>query len=204
MPLSPPAARERLHTRTITCHGYQRADGLFDIEGHITDVKTTPVPNEWRRDIPPGVPIHEMWARLTLDKDMLVVSAEAASDHTPYEICPAVAPSFAALAGLRIGPGWRKLVKETVGGTKGCTHIVELIGVRHRRLSDPLAGARQGVQVEPDDAPAHSRHLPRAALRRSGGEALFPHPLCRRREASLVRTVSTLMETVSYRRHSGR
>ncbi|MBM3481835.1 MAG: DUF2889 domain-containing protein [Alphaproteobacteria bacterium] len=129
MPLSPPAARERLHTRTITCHGYQRADGLFDIEGHITDVKTTPVPNEWRRDIPPGVPIHEMWARLTLDKDMLVVSAEAASDHTPYEICPAVAPSFAALAGLRIGPGWRKLVKETVGGTKGCTHIVELIGV---------------------------------------------------------------------------
>lgn len=129
MPLSAPAARELLHTRTFICHGYQRADGQFDIEGHITDVKTRPAPNEWRGEIQPGVPIHEMWVRLTIDKDMLVTAAEAASDHTPYEICPAVAPSFAGLQGLRIGPGWRQKVKEKVGGTKGCTHIVELIGV---------------------------------------------------------------------------
>jgi hypothetical protein len=129
MPLSAPAARELLHTRHIECHGYRRADGLFDIEGHITDTKTSPIPNEWRGPIPPGEPLHEMWIRLTLDSDMLVVEAEAASDHTPYAICPEAAPNFAALKGLRVGPGWNKAVKERVGRTRSCTHIAELCGV---------------------------------------------------------------------------
>ncbi|MSO73585.1 MAG: DUF2889 domain-containing protein [Alphaproteobacteria bacterium] len=129
MPLSAPAARKHLHTRAIECRGYQREDGLFDIEGHITDTKTTSIPNEWRGPIEPGVPLHEMWIRLTIDSDMTVHEAEAASDHTPYEICPSAAPNFAALKGLRIGPGWNKAVKERIGRTKSCTHIAELCGV---------------------------------------------------------------------------
>jgi hypothetical protein len=129
MPLSKPAPRTHLHTRTVTCQGYQREDGLFDIEGHITDVKTTPVPNEWRGEIAPGVPIHEMWIRLTVDLDFTVQEAEAVSDHTPFSICPAAAANFAALKGLRIGPGWNKAVKERVARTESCTHIAELAGV---------------------------------------------------------------------------
>jgi hypothetical protein len=129
MPLSKPVAREHLHTRTITCKGYQREDGLFDIEGHITDVKTSPVPNEWRGELKPGDPIHEMWIRLTIDIDFLVHEAEAVSDNTPFEICPAAAANFAALKGLRIGAGWNKAVKQRIGRTESCTHIAELAGV---------------------------------------------------------------------------
>ena len=40
MPLTPPAARETLHTRRIEINGYRRADGLFDIEAHLTDRKS--------------------------------------------------------------------------------------------------------------------------------------------------------------------
>ena len=32
------------------------------------------------------------------------------------------------MAGLTIGPGWRKAIAERVGGVKGCTHLVELLG----------------------------------------------------------------------------
>ena len=40
MPLSAPAApRRRLHTRRITFEGFQREDGLFDIDARLTDVK---------------------------------------------------------------------------------------------------------------------------------------------------------------------
>ena len=39
MPLSPAAPREHIHTRTVTCRGYRRKDGLWDIEGHLVDVK---------------------------------------------------------------------------------------------------------------------------------------------------------------------
>ena len=40
MPLTEPAARELLHTRVIDMRGYIRDDGLWDIEGHLTDNKS--------------------------------------------------------------------------------------------------------------------------------------------------------------------
>ena len=45
MPLSPPVGRQHLHTRRVTCQGFFREDGLWDIEGRITDDdKVTLVP----------------------------------------------------------------------------------------------------------------------------------------------------------------
>ena len=38
MPLSGPAPRKLIHTRKIRCTGIERDDGLWDIEGRITDV----------------------------------------------------------------------------------------------------------------------------------------------------------------------
>ncbi len=41
MPLPAASAnRTPLHTRVVECRGFARDDGLFDIEGSITDVKT--------------------------------------------------------------------------------------------------------------------------------------------------------------------
>jgi hypothetical protein len=127
MPLSTAAPREHLHTRAIEVKGYQRADGLWDIEGHITDVKSYAFSNEWRGEVTPGIPLHEMWIRLTLDDDLIVQGVEAATDNSPYRICPEAAPNFHVLKGLKIGRGWNKTVKELLGNTQGCTHIVELL-----------------------------------------------------------------------------
>ena len=128
MPLSPPAERELLHLRDIALRGWRRADGRYDIEAHLRDTKTSPIPNDHRGEIPPGEPLHGMGLRLTVDEDLIVVACEAASDHTPYAMCPQAAPNFAALAGLRIGPGFNRAVAERVGGVKGCTHLRELLG----------------------------------------------------------------------------
>ena len=38
MPLPSPAPRTHIHARTVRLDGYRRADGLWDIEGHLTDV----------------------------------------------------------------------------------------------------------------------------------------------------------------------
>ena len=40
MPLPRPVPRKLSHNRVIDCRGYERDDGLWDIEGHLTDVKT--------------------------------------------------------------------------------------------------------------------------------------------------------------------
>ena len=128
MPLSPPADREKLHTRTIEMHGYRRADGLFDIEARLTDTKSYEFSNHDRGVIEPGVPLHGMLARMTVSEDMVITAFEAVTEHGPYAICPSAAPNFARLAGLRIGRGFVKAANERVGGVHGCTHLRELLG----------------------------------------------------------------------------
>ena len=150
MPLSPAPERELLHLRDIALRGWRRADGLYDIEAHLLDTKTDPIRNGHRGEIPPGEPLHGMWLRLTVDEDMLVVACEASSDHTPYAMCPQAAPNFAALAGLRVGPGFNRAVAERVGGVKGCTHLRELLGqmatVAYQTLY-PVFAARERAEA---------------------------------------------------------
>lgn len=125
MALSQPVSRKHRHTRSIEIKGYERDDGLWDIEGVIADHKPTPYGRmEERRD--DGM-VHKMWVRLTVDLDLVIHEAECFSEITPYRVCTEVAPNFGALKGLRIGPGFNRKARERVGGTLGCTHIVELL-----------------------------------------------------------------------------
>ncbi len=127
MPLSPPADREVQHTRSIEINGYRRMDGLFDIEAHLTDVKSFGQTNFDRGFIDAGEPIHDMWLRLTLNDTMEIVAAEAVSDKTPYMMCPTAAPNFSRLVGLRIKAGFLREANHLVGGAVGCTHLRELL-----------------------------------------------------------------------------
>lgn len=129
MPLPPAVPRKAIHNRTIDCRGYEREDGLWDIEGHLTDTKAF----HWRRregmaDLPAGEPVHDMWIRLTIDLDMRVHDAIAVTDAGPYRACGDIAPNFAALKGCVIKRGWTKPLKERIGGPNGCTHLWELLG----------------------------------------------------------------------------
>lgn len=125
MALSQPVQRVHRHTRAIDIRGYEREDGLWDIEGVIQDHKPTAYGRMDERR-PDGM-VHKMHVRLTVDTDLLIHQAEAFSEITPYRMCGDIAPNFASLAGLRIGPGFNRKVRERVGGTSGCTHIVELL-----------------------------------------------------------------------------
>lgn len=129
MPLSPAAARAPIHTRVVTCKGYRRTDGLWDIEGHITDNKTYSFSSDERGTVPPEQPVHEMWIRLTVDNSLTVTAIEAVTDNAPFPIlCPQIAPNYQAIVGLSIGKGWTRALKERLGGVRGCTHLTELLG----------------------------------------------------------------------------
>lgn len=128
MPLSAPVAREHLHTRQIECRGYFRTDGLWDIEGHVKDSKTYAHWSGHERYLTPGDAVHEMWIRLTVDENYLIHDVEAVSDHIPYRTCPEVTPNFKRLIGVSIAKGFRRAVKERLGGRQGCVHLVELLG----------------------------------------------------------------------------
>ena len=128
MPLPPPVPRTLKHTRTIVCQGFERADDLWDIEGHLTDVKTyTHSRRDGGQPRAPGELVHDMWLRLTIDLDLKVHDVAASTDASPYPHCGAITPNFERLKGATIGPGWRKKTLELLGGIKGCTHLVELL-----------------------------------------------------------------------------
>lgn len=126
--LSEPVARTPLHRRIIDCTGYDREDGLWDIEGRLTDTKAYSFHNDWRGEMEPGNPIHDMHVRLTLDDAMTVTAIEVRMAGTPFEICPKIEPDFQQLVGVRIVSGWNMRLMTLFGGKKGCTHVVELLG----------------------------------------------------------------------------
>jgi hypothetical protein len=165
MPLSSPDPREHIHTRTIDCRGYRRADGLWDVEGHLRDTKTYPFSNHFRGELPPGAPVHDMWLRLTVDDRLVIHAVEAVTDASPYAVCPNITPNFQRLVGLRIYPGFQKQVRDLLGGTEGCTHLVDLLGpvattayqtvfpYRARQQQEQPAGGQQRPADKPQRKP---------------------------------------------------
>ena len=86
MTLSEPIHREPIQTREIQVSSYRRMDGQWDVEGHLMDTSAYAFENDYRGTIEPGIPIHNMWLRLTLDKNIVITGVEAAMDGTPYAI----------------------------------------------------------------------------------------------------------------------
>jgi hypothetical protein len=130
MPLPPPdCPREPSHQRTISVRSYRRSDGLWDIEGHLTDRWPTPVPRAGGM-LPAGEPMHAMWLRYTVDKTATIVAVQAVTDAGPYDgACAAINPDYSQLVGVTIARGYRDAIRRLFGRTAGCTHINELAGV---------------------------------------------------------------------------
>ncbi len=127
MPLSEPVAREVMHTRAITLHGYSRSDGQIDVEAHLTDTKPYAFGNVDRGSVQPGEPLHEMWVRMTVDENLVITACEAVTEHGPYFACAGGASSMSRLVGLTIQPGFLRAANAQIGGTHGCTHLREML-----------------------------------------------------------------------------
>ena len=146
MPLSSPAARERLHLRRVSYEGFRRDDGLFDIDAHITDHKdrdyklATGIRSK-------DVPVHNMRVRVTIDHHFEVIDIEAVTDEMPYAgQCNRIGPEYKKLIGSNLLKGFRKSIAENMGGVKGCTHLSELLGYLPTAAVQTFAGIKNEVE----------------------------------------------------------
>ena len=153
MPLSPSAPRKPAHTRKIICDGYLRDDGLWDIEAHLTDTRAFSYRTEWRGEVTPGTPAHEMWLRWTVGNDLVIRAIEVVTDFGPFpSFCPQVASNYQRLVGANIGKGFIKEVQARIGRTEGCTHLFALIQAAGNSTMQTLAGrVWQGVAGSDDN-----------------------------------------------------
>ena len=126
---SPAEAGTGCKPGTISCTGYAREDGLWDVEVHLVDTRPVGVAHpKYGVAKPAGYPLHEMKIRITFDDDMLIHDAEAETIHAPFDPCRVPPATFPELKGLSLKKGWKKGLSEIMGGTKGCTHLSELLG----------------------------------------------------------------------------
>ncbi|RZJ57465.1 MAG: DUF2889 domain-containing protein [Acidovorax sp.] len=155
MPLSPPAPRTLKHVRRVNYQGFERDDGLWDIEGELHDSKAYDAPSF--RD-PTGTrragdPIHHMWLRVTVNRQLVVQAIDVAMDAHPLKDCTAAQPSLQRMVGCSMARGWRQSIQKHLGGVESCTHLREL-------LFNLATAAFQSVpavfaSANPDEPPRH-------------------------------------------------
>lgn len=150
----PPAAPERQlrHSRRIDVHIYARGAGLWEVDAHISDVKThdTELANQVHRA---GEPIHDMLLRLVIDEAFNILEAGSETRSMPYPgECDQHGDAYARLVGLNLMRGFRYAVYERLGGVAACTHLTELTQVLPTAVVQAFAG--DVINTRGDDADA--------------------------------------------------
>ena len=126
--------REEAHFRRIDMRGWRRSDGLYDVQGRVTDRKphVFNAPNG-PRVVAAGDAIHDMEVTLTFDTDMRVHAVHATTSAAPYPSCQGGPPTLQVLVGLRLAGGWGAEVRKRLGGAQSCTHLMEISRAGSRR-----------------------------------------------------------------------
>jgi Protein of unknown function (DUF2889) len=126
--LTDTAEREELHLRRIEMRGFRRRDGLFEVEGRVTDTKPRDYAHPAHdRAVPANVPVHDMGVRLVFDADFTVHEAHTFTAAAPYAACQGGGWALPSLVGLRMTRGWTRAVRERLSGARSCTHLMELL-----------------------------------------------------------------------------
>lgn len=119
--------RQLLHTRQVHYQGYERPDGLFDLEATLLDTKPFAIELEGDGPLAADQPLHGMRLRVTIDMQFIVHELELAMDHAPHGECQAAREPMRRMIGCSMRKGWRLAIEERLGKVQGCAHLRELL-----------------------------------------------------------------------------
>lgn len=124
--LPTPTERTPLHTRTLTFRGFARADGLWDMEGELQDIKHYDhLHGSGTRAA--GEPVHHLFLRVTVDAGLCIQDISSSMSTAPFGECGVADQHMRRFIGMTMGAGWRRTIDNTIGGLEGCTHLRELL-----------------------------------------------------------------------------
>jgi hypothetical protein len=138
----PTAAPERQlkHRRSIDVRVYARGNGLWEVDAHLSDIKTrdATLAGQVRHA---GDPIHDMLLRLVIDEAFNILEAGSETRWMPYPgHCDDFGDAYARLVGLNLLQGFRAAVRQRLGGVLGCTHLTEMTQVLPTAVVQAFAG----------------------------------------------------------------
>ena len=159
MALPPPSPRKLSHTRTVVYSGFEREDGLWDIEAALTDVKTYPCIISSQGPKEAGYPIHGLKIRLTVDDQFKIREVATDMAYIPHPECDQAPSGMHRLIGCTLGAGWRKTIESHIGGVEGCTHLREMLFNMATAAFQTIPSAiryrkeQAGIPIEPPTTP---------------------------------------------------
>ena len=176
----PPAAPERQlrHRRRIDIEIHARSDGLWEVDAQMQDVRASEFRLRGGGVLAAGQPIHDMRLRIVVDARFQIVDAGAHTAAMPYAgVCDAHGDLYARLIGLNLLDGFRRGVKERLGGVQGCTHLTELTWVLPTAVVQAFAGEGLLDRVDDGGEPVQPMPIDRCHALRADGpvvRAQFP------------------------------
>jgi hypothetical protein len=120
-------ARKPLHHRHVHYAGFEREDGLFDIEASLLDTKTEAFEIDGEGPRQAGEPIHGMHLRVVIDAQFVVQDIEVAMAQVPHGECLSAQAPMRRMVGCCMRQGWRQAISERLGKVQGCAHLRELL-----------------------------------------------------------------------------
>jgi hypothetical protein len=175
---APGASRRELHRRQVDSRFYERSDGLYEVEASLVDTKSEPFLGLLATaPIAPGDALHDIVVTLMLDEAMVVLQARLEMRSTPFKRCGGVVDTMAPLRGLQIGTGWNRQVRERLGGSASCAHVVELLSQMATTAYQGLSARRMPRMHLPESEPLRRARVDSCYAFAANGEvvgALWP------------------------------
>jgi hypothetical protein len=122
-----PPESEKVHTRNISVSTYDCDGQRILVEGILKDNRLHESHVITGEKFPAGV-IHHMAIRLLVNcSNLLIEEVDVELIHVPRDVCRETIDCLKPIKGLTITRGFTAKVKKLAGGTKGCTHVLELL-----------------------------------------------------------------------------
>jgi hypothetical protein len=145
---------KKLHTRKIEVSTYEYDGQRIIVEGFLKDDRFQDTHAITGETFPRGV-IHHMGIRLLINcSNFLIEDIDVELIAVPREVCRETIACLAPIKGLTIVRGFTSKVKKLAGGSKGCTHLLELLLAMAPAAVQGFAAhqSRKPSGVDPDHA----------------------------------------------------
>lgn len=118
---------KKLHTRNIEVATYVYDEKRIMVEGFLKDDRFQETHAITGEIFPSGV-MHHMAIRLLVNcSNLLIEDLDVDLMSVPQVMCRETIDCLAPIKGMTITRGFTSKVKKMAGGSKGCTHLVELL-----------------------------------------------------------------------------
>lgn len=131
--LPPDPDLEPLHQREYRVRAWKRDEQSMLLRGAVMDQQpgdslARSIREMGGQDDGHAVTMHHMVVDLVVTMpDLVIADAEVLFEIYPQDVCPGIAASYRELIGVSIGRGFTRIVRDSFGGPRGCTHTTALL-----------------------------------------------------------------------------